>query len=451
MSKKAETLFDFVTLGLDEIIVDETKNIRKIKKAGEPRFASFMASMGENGIPTVKVGEKTAKGHQLFYGYQRIGAATYIRDFHALVKEMIPIRDREEKEGVDLKEDREALEKKYGTRTDEFIAWKDAEATKEKLAELRGSPETDAKGNVTPFTLPEIAELLAKWEEKTSRIPAQVTDEKDPFERKLQQINENMERMDLTAGEEAQAVSDLVEHLIEKKIDKIAAMTMVGHKLGGRSLSWVQQSVSILKASAPVQEALQAGDVTKSQALAIVREKSVKGQGELLEKAKKGATVRALEKARKPAETKNNASKKKTGAQTRLVKGASLTTKVGKAEVKVEEGDDGEFTVNVDGESTHAFTVTKKGAIKVSGSASEILNVKTDLGHVLVQHDASTEGRFSIDVDGVEVAEFILDGKGDVEFKSIPVDDRVKGAPAKGKKKSEARKAKATKATAAAE
>jgi hypothetical protein len=236
-----------------------------------------------------------------------------------------------------------------------------------------------------------------------------------------------------------------VDYYVEKKaMSKIPAMELVGQRLGGRCLSWVQQSLGLLKTSSSVQEALERKDISRSQGLVIARAKTKGDQDALVERAVKGATVKVLNKIRKPA--KATKKKDKPGAQKSLLPtGPRLEFKVGKHALVFEEADaeTNEFSLTVDGEEALRLQVTRKGAVKVQGPSSEILSLKTDLGHLEVQHDTSTEGRFSVDVDGVERGALVLVGKGEVEYEVTKKGDQQPPRTIKGKKKSGKRKAKA--------
>lgn len=455
---------------LEELFADPETNLRPIEKVhaigkDEPaavaeiqtkkneKIASFIISVCQHGIiEPVRVRPKGAKGYPVTLGFQRVGAVQFVTRANELVDEMLDITAREEKLPEDkqaegLVEDREKLEKKYGEFLPEFLTWKETIAAKELLAEQRGTVETEKD----PFSVAEISKLLKGWLPKIKVIPVRIFEDKSEIDRTFLQLAENIDRQDLSPMAEARGISKLVDHYVEKKeMEKIPAMELVGRRLGGRCLSWVQQSLSLLKTAPEVQEALESGDVSRSQGLVIAREKGKGNQVELLDRARKGATVKSLNKIRKPAKTEKASGKPKKGRQaTLLPTGPKLEFKVGKHEIVFEEEDGvtSEYVIKVDGEVGLRVQITKKGAVKIAGASSELLSLKTELGHLQVQHDSSLEERFSVDVDGIEVGGLVLDGKGDVSFEEIKKADRTTARAVKGKKKSAAKKAKAKKAS----
>lgn len=453
MTSKDEAEGAFVEATLDQLYADPETNLRPIESAAVEKMASFIISIGKNGITTnIRVRPKGAKGYPVTFGFQRVGAAQFITRASQLVDEMLEITAEEEKKGEDLPEKREALEKKWTEPfINEFLAWKDTAATKEALTEQRGEKESEKE----PFSLTEVAKLLKSWLPKIATVPARIFEDKSEIDRTFLQLAENIDRQDLSPVAEARGVAKLVDHFVEKKnMEKIPAMELVGRRLGGRSLSWVQQSLGLLKTAPEVQQALESGEVSRSQGLIIAREKGKGTQVELLERAKKGVSVAALNKIRKPAKTAKAGGKKK-GANKQaslLPAGPKLEFKVGKHAIVFAEdnADTNEFTVVVDGEEGLRFQITKKGAIKVSGASAEVLSLKTDLGHLEVHHDSTTEERFSVDVDGVEKGALVLDGKGGVDYEVTKVGDQQPARVVKGKKQNKARKAKAKKKVKAA-
>lgn len=100
-----------------------------------------------------------------------------------------------------------------------------------------------------------MAHRVLKWEE----IEAKIIDEYDEEEARFLNLNENLQRKDLTLMQEATAIGKVVESLREKHLDGIVPESRVMERLGA-SRGWVQVRMMALKLPAPIKQELASAD-----------------------------------------------------------------------------------------------------------------------------------------------------------------------------------------------
>jgi len=455
----------------DTILVDHKFNIRE--DYGD--LDETMADIGSNGINLnliVTPHEDNDRDYKLVAGYRRSKCVERIRLFHDISKLFAAVRAEAQQAGEDDEElftqiwddGFKSLVDRFGKEDiSAFESWSKSERQiNEELTNTEDTPYVPGRQALVTYLRGEngsefsekdvdfedytlFSKMLSTWVDNTNKVPVRVKNGSSG-ELIATAILENIDRKSMNALEEGVAFKKLIEIMVkEKGIKKTLAKKQVASMLGSRSLSYVDQRIKLLKLCQEGKDALVAGEISPTQGFIIAHARKYDLQRDMLARAKSGTKTNSLRKMLKPVSTgksDNGTSEGPVNGQEPIVEsegsstvtssgssvtnslppGEKLSTTVHKNEVVFSQRQEGgsDFILSVNGEDRISFRITQKGYVKATSrtneGATEILNVKTALGHAEIRHDNSTEGQFLVDVNEKTKGLLILDGKGGVSF-----------------------------------
>lgn len=362
---------------------------------------SQMSSIGQSGqlqnlLVTDNGNRKGRKRFSLVCGYRRHRSMGFILQFYKLSGEY----KRGLASGKQPSQVEEELKDTYSDDVGHYIEWLNDDHTNTAMIPFLGDYDESLLG------LHSCAhDMLQSWLRKNKyfkEIRIRVV-KGSRLELKRLQYEENAKRKDLSDLESAKVIHDLVQGYKKKHgVTLTKAKEMVGTELGGKTVSWVNQALSLLRLDDESKAALSSGVIQRSHALVLAREKDVKRRHKLLKKAESGCTVKTLESFYMSKKRPEKAPSNKRG---KLIQGPRLRAVVhGHPVVVCEEGSDsGVFNVMIGSEVKLQFSITKAGHVRVRDSDNNPAFFSTPNGRLSIEPEGDSDFIAHIDDEALAV------------------------------------------------